>query len=732
MPLRFRYSRWDGSQQVFDVSADDIMEQVSNDLLQHGDLDRALRDLMRRGLRDPNGRQMPGLRQFMEQLRQQRQQQLQRYDMDSVVDELREQLKDIIDTERKGIQQRLDEAAKRLDQPEGAEGQQGAQGRESPKGQEGQQGQEGAEGQQAQQGAEAQQGQQGQQGQSGSQGQGGSQRPDRQQLEQLMKMLQQRAERNRQKLDSLPKSAGGQIKELNDYDFMSPEAAAKFKALMDQLKGRMMQNFSKELKDRIQNLTPEQMAAIREMLRQLNQMLRDKAAGRQPNFQQFMEQFGPMFGPNPPQSLEELMEQLARQSAQMQSMLESMSPEARRELQQALSSVMDPETERELGEFMGLMEQMMPMDDLRRQYPFMGDEELSMDRAMDLMRELQDMDEMERALQEAARTGKLDGVDPEKLKEMLGEEARRSWDALEELRKKLEEAGYVKGDKKLELTPRGIRRIGQKALQELFQQLKKDRQGSHRLDQRGITGDALQETKPYEFGDPFQIHLEETLKNALARQGPHKPVHLMPEDFQVYRNELYTRSATVLLLDQSRSMGLFGSFQAAKKVALALYALIHGQFARDSLYIIGFSDYAQEIKEKDIATASWNAWVSGTNIHHALMLSRKLLSREKTPNRQVILITDGEPTAHLEGDRAFFSYPPTHQTLMETLKEVRRCTQEGITINSFMLESNYQLVDFIDQVTRINRGRAFYTTPDQLGRYVLVDYVNNRRKRVQA
>jgi uncharacterized protein with von Willebrand factor type A (vWA) domain len=193
-----------------------------------------------------------------------------------------------------------------------------------------------------------------------------------------------------------------------------------------------------------------------------------------------------------------------------------------------------------------------------------------------------------------------------------------------------------------------------------------------------------------------------------------------------------TRSATAVLLDQSRSMGLFSNFQAAKKVTLALFALIRSQYPRDSLYVIGFSDYAREIKEEDLAKVTWNAWVSGTNLHHALMLSRKLLAREKGGTRQVLLITDGEPTAHLEGDRAYFSYPPSYRTELETLKEVKRCTQEDIIINTFMLENTYQLVNFVDRMTRINKGRAFYTSASKLGEYVLVDYVANRKKRVTA
>ena len=671
----FRYSQWDGTQRIFDVDADELMDLLSEDVLNEGDVMQALRDLFRRGMQDRDGQQMPGLRDLMEQLRDRRRDQMQQHNMDSVLDDLKERLDDIIQTERSGIQRRLEEARQEI--------------------------------------AEANE-------------------EDRQQQEALLNLLQQRADRNLERLDNLPEGVGGQLQELMEYDFMDPEARQKFQDLLDTLKSQMAQNISQQMQQQVQNMSPEDMAATREMMRQLNEMMRDRLAGREPDFDSFMQQWGPMFGPNPPQSFDELMEMLQQQLAQMQSMLDSMSPEARREMEDALMQALDPATRQEMGQFADLMEQLMPMDEMRRQYPFLGDDSLTMEQAMQMMREMQQLDQLEAALQDAMRTGDLRDIDPDKLAELLGEEARRAWEELERLRKLLEDAGYITADEKMELTARGIRRIGQKALKEVFGHLKKDRLGSHQIDTRGANGDLLGETKTYEFGDPFLIDLQTTVKNAVLRGGPQVPVRLGPQDFEVHRTEHMTKAATIVLLDQSRSMGLFNNFQAAKKVTLALMALIRSQYPRDTLHIVGFSDYAREIKEEDLAKVSWNAWVSGTNLHHALMLSRKMLSREKGGTRQILVITDGEPTAHLEGDRAFFSYPPSYRTEQETLKEVRRCTQEDILINTFMLENNYQLVNFVDRMTRINRGRAFYTSSSNLSEFVLVDYLTNRRKRVAA
>ncbi len=675
----FRYSQWDGTQRIFDIDADELMDRLSEDLLNQGDVMQALRDLFRQGMQDRDGQQMPGLRDLMEQLKDRRRQQMQQHNMDSVLDDLQERLDDIVRTERQGIRRRLDEARQQVD--------------EIPPGQS---------------------------------------TEDRSQQQSLLDLLEQRAGRNLERLDNLPQGVGSQLRELMEYDFMDPEAQQKFQELLDMLKSQMAQNISQQMQQQVQNMSPEDMAATREMMRQLNQMMRDRLDGREPDFDGFMRQWGAMFGPNPPQSFDELMEMLQEQLAQMQSMLESMSPEARREMEEALLQALDPETRQEMAQFGSLMEQLMPMDDLRRQYPFLGDDSLTMEQAMQMMRELQQLDQLEAALQDAMRTGDLRDIDPDKLAELLGEEARRAWEELDRLRKLLEEAGYITGGDRTELTARGIRRIGQKALKEVFSHLKKDRLGGHQLDTRGANGDPLGETKLYEFGDPFQVDLQATVKNAVLRGGPEVPVRLSPQDFEVHRTEHLTKAATIVLLDQSRSMGLFNNFQAAKKVTLALMALIRSQYPRDTLKIVGFSDYAREIDEEDLAKVSWNTWVSGTNLHHALMLSRRMLSKEKGGTRQILVITDGEPTAHLEGDRAFFSYPPSYRTEQETLKEVRRCTQEDILINTFMLENNYQLVNFIDRMTRINRGRAFYTSAANLGEFVLVDYLTNRRKRVAA
>src|SRR3989442_450244 len=306
----------------------------------------------------------------------------------------------------------------------------------------------------------------------------------------------------------------------------------------------------------------------------------------------------------------------------------------------------------------------------------------------------------------------------------------QSLDQLRQVTDVHEKAGYVeRKGRRLELTPRGMRRIGQSALRDIFDQLKKTRMGQHQLWRGGVGTDASEELKVYEYGDPFLLEMKETLFNSIVREGPKVPVKMAARDFVVHRTEHMTQASTVLMIDMSRSMFLRGCFLAAKKVAIALDSLIRSQYPRDSLYVVGFSNYAVELKPQTLPQLALNDYVYGTNMQHGFQLARSLLAKHRG-NRQVIMITDGEPTAHLEENgRASFAYPPTYKTIQETLSEVKRCTRDRIVINTFMLERGPYLTEFINQMTRINKGRAFFVSPDRLGEYILVDYVSGKQRR---
>jgi uncharacterized protein with von Willebrand factor type A (vWA) domain len=358
---------------------------------------------------------------------------------------------------------------------------------------------------------------------------------------------------------------------------------------------------------------------------------------------------------------------------------------------------------------------------------FRGDEPLPLEGMQGLLDQLGDIDALENLLRNATSPGPLAEVDLDKVRELLGEDAARSLQQLAKIAKELEEAGLIEQrDGRMELTPKGIRRIGQRALGDLFKRLLQDRAGKHEIERSGVGHERADEHKPYEFGDPFHLDVGATLKNAIARQGSGTPVRIQPDDFEIERTEQITRSATVLMLDVSLSMEMRGRFLAAKKVAMALHALISSQFPRDYLGMVSFGRVAREVKPERLPEATWDfEW--GTNMQHALLLARKQLARQ-SGTKQIIMVTDGEPTAHIEGGEAYFQYPPSPITIEETLKEVMRCTRDRIRINTFMLDESYYLKSFVEQMMRVNGGRAFFTNADTLGDYVLVDFLDHRRQ----
>jgi uncharacterized protein with von Willebrand factor type A (vWA) domain len=532
-----------------------------------------------------------------------------------------------------------------------------------------------------------------------------------------------------QKLDAIPPDPAGRLRDLQNYDFVSPEAKQKFDELLASLRQQMMQPFMQGMQQAMQNMTPQDLARMREMMQDLNRMLRQKADGEEPDFDAFMAKWGQNF-PGV-ESLDQLIEQMGRQMAAMQSLMQSLSPEQRQQLDEMMRNLMlqDERLEAQMRQLAMNLSEFLPLDEMTRRYPFQGDEEVSMQEAMRLMDELQQMEELEREIRGVRALEDLDQVDRERVERLLGPEAAEDLQKLKDLTKQLEDAGYLEreGDE-LSLTARAIRKIADKALRDVFAVLKRDRIGGHEMNRRGAGGDQTDETKAYEFGDPFLLDLKATVMNAVERRGPGTPVRLAPDDFEVYRTELRTQAATVVMLDMSRSMLNNGYFLPAKKVALALHALIRGQYPRDALYIVGFSLYARTFTPEQLPTLSWSEWNIGTNMHAGFALSRQLLGKHKGGNKQILMVTDGEPTAHLENGVADFSYPPTPRTFQETLKEVQRCTREGITINTFMLERSSYLVGFVEDMARINHGRAFMAAPDRLGEYVVVDFVRSRRR----
>ncbi|HEY7354912.1 MAG TPA: VWA domain-containing protein [Ktedonobacterales bacterium] len=750
---RYNYSRWDGTQRIEGLDADEILDALSEDFLREGDLRRALEKMMREGFQGRSGERRMGLQELMERLRNRRQQQMQRYNMSSVMEDIQKKLEEVKQMERDGIQRRLDEAAGRPRQPtpeSGAEGQQGQNGEDGQEDAEGQDGQEGEQGQRGQSGQRqsGQQGMQGQRSQAGQRGQSGTQQgesgegqegqsgapggmPEGLDQDALRKMLEKVANRKLEYLDSLPPDVAGQIKSLSDYDFMDDDARQAFQELLQMLQQQVMQQYFQGMQQAIQNMSPEDLARMRQMVRELNQMLREKQEGGEPDFDAFMQKYGDFFGPGI-NTLDDLIEQMQRQMAQMQALMDSMTPEQRDELRGMVDQLLGDDRLR-----VDMMELAMNLDrlspnDMRTEYNFRGDEPLSLQEAMRLMGRLQGMDELEEQLREARRLGDLEGLDADKVRQLLGDEEGQALEQLQELMKLLEEAGYIqKQGNRWELTARGIRKIGQKALQDIFAQLKKDRFGRHATISRGAGGERIDESKIYQFGDPFLLDLEKTLMNSIHRNGIGTPARLAKDDFEVYRTEFLTQSSTVLMLDMSMSMVYNYCYQAAKRVAVALESLIRGQFPRDKLSIVTFAKIARQRKPEELVMLGHYDHEQGTNMAHGLMLARQLLEKQKGTNRQIIMITDGGPTMSYEDGEWWFGMPPNFAAEQQTLREVQRCTRDGIVINTFMLDRDPWMIQFVNEMAQINGGRTFFATPENLGEYILVDYVSNKRKRVK-
>jgi uncharacterized protein with von Willebrand factor type A (vWA) domain len=661
---RFSYSKWDGTQVGFDFDADDVFAELTDDLLFHGDLNQALQRLLQRGFRDRNGERIAGMREMLERVRQRRRELLDRHELGGPFEDMAERLRDIVEQERSAIDDLVDRARDSGDQ-------------------------------------------------------------------RRAEITDEVASERRMALDLLPPDLAGQVQSLQEYEWTSSEAREAFDQLMDELRSQLMESYFNQMSGAMSDMSPESLQRMKDMFNELNRMLETRAAGGDTDrmFQEFMDRFGDMF-PGNPQSLDELLEQMAQQMAAMQQLLNSMSPEQRAQLQQLADALLeDMDLRWQVERLGGNLRQAFPQMGWERGYDFSGSDPLGFAEAAAVMNQLGDLDRLEQMMSSSPHPGALAEVDLERAGQLLGEDASKSLEQLAKLARQLIDAGLMDvKEGRLELTPRGLRRIGQNALSDLFSRLIKDRMGRHVADREGLGHERTFETKPYEWGDPFNLSIERTIRNALGRSGAGTPVRLSAEDFEIDRTESLTSTATVLALDLSLSMPMQDNFLAAKKVAMALHSLITSQFPRDYLGLVGFGELARELRAEQLPEVSFD-YTYGTNMQHALLLARRMLARQ-SGTKQVIMITDGEPTAHiLPNGEPFFSYPPAPETIQVTLNEVVRATREGIRINTFMLDSREYLRNFVEKITRLNRGRAFFTTPETLGDYVLVDFLDQKRAR---
>jgi uncharacterized protein with von Willebrand factor type A (vWA) domain len=659
---RYDYSGWDGTQEFSDLDVDDLLSALTDDLLKGGDLDDALRNLLRSGMRTADGEQIPGLTDLLAKLRRRRAELLAEGDPDGRMAQISERLDEIEAEERAAIDELVEEATSSAD-------------------------------------------------------------------ERRAEVTGDVATERRMALDLQPGDPGGRIQSLQNYDFVSSEARQQFEELVEELRREMADTFFEGASDALSSMSPEQMARMRDAYDALNQMLEQRERGEEldPSFEQFMEQYGDMF-PGNPSTLDELLEHLAERMAAAQAVWNSLSPEQQAQLRSLMEAVLeDMDLRWQVERLAQNLQRAVPGAGWQRSYDFEGEGPMSLSRATDLATQLGQLDSMEDLLQSASSPAALSEIDLDQVRNHMGEDAARALDRLAKLTKSLADAGLIEQHGgRTELTPRGARRLGQKALNDLFGQINKDRIGDHSTVATGSGNDREETTKAYEYGDPLNLHLSSTVHNAVRRGGSGVPVRLLPEDFEVVETEALARSATVLAVDLSMSMPMRDNFVPAKKMAMALQTLISSKFPRDFLGIVGFSEVAREIRPDELPTVMWD-YVYGTNLQHALALSRRMLAHQHG-TKQIIVVTDGEPTAHIDDyGEVLFNYPPIPETLRRTMAEVIRCTRANIVINCFALDLQRTHYPFVEQIARVNGGRTFYTTPDALGGYVLVDFLKHRR-----
>jgi uncharacterized protein with von Willebrand factor type A (vWA) domain len=385
------------------------------------------------------------------------------------------------------------------------------------------------------------------------------------------------------------------------------------------------------------------------------------------------------------------------------------------------------------------LERMKQLEDFldRAGDAFQGPQRADYDQAQEIREQLEGIEQSMQALQR----GELEQVDPQTLKDLLGEDAQRSLIMLRDLEDGLRDRGYLRGEQgEEELTPRAIRRIGAQALASVYSSLRKSRLGDHETHARGVGLPRPDESRPYRFGDNLNVDVVKSVMNGLKRQAAdglssRSSIQLSVDDLEVKEMDFSTQTTTVLLLDLSWSMSFEGRFPAAKRVALAMDQLIRTQFPRDHFFVVGFSTRARELRVQELPEINWDPGDPFTNLQEGLMVAERLIVEHPSPSPQILVITDGQPTAYFtDDDELHVEWPSGYggispRAVAQTLKQVQRVTRRGITINTFMLHDSPELVGFVERMTEINRGRALFTDPAHLGSYVMVDHLASRRKR---
>ena len=542
-------------------------------------------------------------------------------------------------------------------------------------------------------------------------------------------------------LEGLPRDIASRLRDLEDYHWTDAQAGRDFRELVDGLRRDVAEATFGQLSEALGSLRPQDVQRMQDMLADLNALIAQRERGEdvEEDFAGFKQQHGDLL-PGDPADLDELLEDLARRMAAMSQLLAGLSPDQRAQLAAMAEQLLgDLDLSLQAGMLQQALQSMFP--ELSWGQPMSGaqpagQEDGSLSQTVDWMQHLQSFADLAEALGQDYAGARLEDVDEDVLRQSLGEDAVRDLRALREVERALEQAGAARREGgRLELTARGIRQLGERSLAKIYERAVGGEVGSHRTADNGGDGELTGTTRPLRFGDPFRVDVTRTVKNAILRRagelGATAPaerggtVRLAPGDFELAEAEQRVRAATVLLLDMSFSMPLRGNWVPAKRMALALQSLISSKFPEDRFYVVGFSDYARRLQPRDLLTTGWER-VYGTNMQHAFMIARRLLGAHPGADRQVIMVTDGEPTAHLEGDLPYFAWPPEPKTLRLTLEESARLSRTGATLNVFLLDHDPGAAAFVEHMVSNYGGRIFYPDLDDLGSLVVRDFLSRR------
>lgn len=530
-------------------------------------------------------------------------------------------------------------------------------------------------------------------------------------------------------LATLPDDAAGAVRALDGYDWHSPQARATYASIQDMLRREVLDAQFAGMRQALADPAPETMRAVKDMLADLNELLAAHARGEdvEDRFREFMDKHGELF-PEQPADVDELIDALARRQAAAEAMMASLSPEQREQLGQLISDAMsDPDLASGMAQLADNLRALRPGMNRRPVRLRPGGDPLGYSDAVEAVAELADLEALEQAMSQSHPGATLDDVDVEALEQRLGAAAAADFRALRELERELERQGFVsRGDDGLRLTPRAVRMLGESALKKVFSQMKGAGTGGHQDHRSGSADELIGSSRPWVFGDELPIDAVRTVSNALRRGGG-IPGRLLVDDFEVVETERRTSAAVALLVDLSFSMVQEGRWGPMKQTALALSHLVATRFRQDALEIIGFDIAARRLTPVQLADAE-PEWVQGTNLQHALMLAARHLRRHPDAEPVVMVVTDGEPTAHLAADGApYFNWPTTQATLRATVGQVDELARYGAAINFFMLGEDPGLARFVDAMARRAGGRVFTPDVSRLGEYVVADYLRARR-----